>query len=259
MEYIEIAYENDVAVLTISREEALNALNEQVMTEISEALDLILEHKSRCVILTGKGNKSFIAGEDIGDMSNITREESRRHTVYGLGILQKLANFQLPVIAAINGYAFGGGFEMALCCDIRLASDNAQIGFPETSLGIIPGYSGTQRLPRLVSIPVAKELIYSAWRIDAQEAYRIGLVNHVYPQENLMEEAMKLATRIAKNAPLAVQAAKRVINNLMDVLNVREGIEMELDECNALFETKDQRNAMKAFVEKRKHDPFVGE
>ena len=259
MKYIQIRIEEYVAVLTICREEALNALNDQVMHELSEALDEIDRSKCRCVVITGAGNKAFIAGADIGDMSTISREESRKSTLAGLAILDKLEHFRLPVIAAVNGYALGGGCELALCCDIRLASENAQLGFPETSLGIIPGYGGTQRLPRLVSVPVAKELIYSAWRIDAQEAYRIGLVNHVYPADQLMEEALRLAHRIAKNAPLAVQAAKRAINDYLRVVGTSEGIGLELDECNALFGTKDQQNAMQAFVEKRKHDPFVGE
>lgn len=189
-------------------------------------------------------------------MADQPKEEALKFGRTGNDLFLKIERFPLPVIAAVNGYAFGGGCELAMCCDIRIASDNAMFALPETGLGIIPSFGGTQRLPRLINKGMAKEMLYTGRRISADEALRFGLVNAVYTQDELMEKAMELANRVAKNAPIAVRAAKRAVNDGIQV-SIEKGIDIEMENTAYGFGSQDQRNAMKAFVEKRKPDPFI--
>ena len=202
-----VLYEADgaVATITINRPKALNALNSQVLDELDQTLDAIDLDTVRCVILTGAGDKSFVAGADIGEMSTLTKAEGEAFGKKGNDVFRKLETLPIPVIAAVNGFALGGGCEISMSCDIRICSENAMFGQPEVGLGITPGFGGTQRLARTVGVGMAKQLIYTARNIKADEAYRIGLVNAVYPKEELMEQAKKMASTIAKNAPIAVR------------------------------------------------------
>ena len=195
MEFITYEVEGAVGVITINRPKALNALNSQVLEEIDKTLDGVDLETVRCLILTGAGEKSFVAGADIGEMSTLTKAEGEAFGKKGNDVFRKLETFPIPVIAAINGFALGGGCEISMSCDIRICSENAVFGQPEAGLGITPGFGGTQRLARIVGVGKAKEMIYGARNIKAEEAYRIGLVNNVYPLEELMPAAKKLAYR----------------------------------------------------------------
>ena len=208
MEFIVYEQKEAVGVITISREKALNALNSQVLDELNSALDAVDLNTVRCLVITGAGDKSFVAGADIGEMSTLTKAEGEAFGKKGNDVFLKIEKFPIPVIAAINGFALGGGCEISMSCDIRLASDNAVFGQPEVGLGITPGFGGTQRLARLVGMGMAKQMIYTARNIKADEALRIGLVNAVYPQEELMDNALKMAATIAGNAPIAVRNCK---------------------------------------------------
>ena len=255
MAYVTSEVEAGVAVITIDRPKALNALNEEVLTDLKAAFDGLDLDAVRCVVLTGAGDKSFVAGADIGAMAKMTKAEGTAFGKFGNDIFRMIETFPVPVIAAINGFALGGGNELAMSCDIRLCSDNAVFGQPEVGLGITPGFGGTQRLARLVSPGMAKQLIYGGRNITADEAYRIGLVNAVYPQEELLPAAKKLAAGIAKQAPIAVRNCKKAINDGLQV-GMDEAVVIEEKLFGSCFETKDQRNAMSAFLEKRPHDPF---
>lgn len=255
MEFVSYKSENFIGVLTINRPNALNALNSKVLDELRETFDKIDLETTRVVIITGAGEKSFVAGADISEMSTASVTEAEKFGKKGNDVFRKIETFPLPVIAAINGFALGGGCELAMSCDIRICSENAVFGQPEVGLGITPGFGGTQRLARLVGLGKAKELIYAANNIKAEEALRIGLVNHVYPLENLMEEAMKLAGKIAKNAPIAVRASKKAINTGIDI-DMDRAIIVEEKLFSSCFETEDQKEAMKAFLEKRKVEAF---
>ena len=247
MEFIKYEVEDKIAVITISREKALNALNSQVLEELDQTLDSIDTNAVRCVILTGAGEKSFVAGADIGEMSTLTKAEGEAFGKKGNDVFLKLEKLPIPTIAAVNGFALGGGCEISMSCDIRICSDNAMFGQPEVGLGITPGFGGTQRLARVVPVGMAKQLIYTARNIKADEALRIGLVNAVYPQAELMEQAKKMANTIAANAPIAVRNCKKAIN---------EGIQMGIDDAVALeeklfgdcFETEDQKAGMGNFL-----------
>ena len=255
MAFIQLEIQDHVAVLTIDRPRALNALNTEVLTELGSAIDGLDLSDIRAVILTGSGEKSFVAGADIGEMSSLSKAEGEAFGKKGNDVFRKIETLPIPVIAAVNGFALGGGNELAMSCDIRICSENAVFGQPETGLGITPGFGGTQRLARLVSPGYAKQLLYTAKNIKAPEALRIGLVNAVYPQEELMAEAKKLAAVIAANAPIAVRACKQAVN---------EGLELGMDEAIALeeklfggcFETEDQKEGMRAFLAKEKHAPY---
>ena len=251
MEYIVYEQKKQYGVITISRERALNALNSQVLEELDEALDAVNLDEVRCLVLTGAGAKSFVAGADIGEMSNLTKAEGEAFGKKGNDVFRKLETFPIPVIAAINGFALGGGCEIAMSCDIRLCSDNAVFGQPEVGLGITPGFGGTQRLARLVSPGMAKQLIYTARNIKADEAYRIGLVNAVYPQEELLAAAEKMAAGIAKNAPIAVRNCKKAINDGLDV-DMDAALVIEEKLFGDCFETEDQRYGMAFFLDKNK-------
>ena len=255
MEYIVYEQKGSYAVITISREKALNALNSQVLEELNEALDAVNLDEVRCLILTGAGQKSFVAGADIGEMSTLTKAEGEAFGKKGNDIFRKIETFPIPVIAAVNGFALGGGCEISMSCDIRICSDNAVFGQPEVGLGITPGFGGTQRLARLVGPGMAKQMIYTARNIKADEAYRIGLVNAVYPQEELMAAAEKMAAGIAKNAPIAVRNCKKAINEGLDA-DMDEAIVIEEKLFGDCFETQDQKDGMTAFLEKRKVEAF---
>lgn len=210
----------------------------------------------RCLILTGAGQKSFVAGADIGEMSTLTKAEGEAFGKKGNDVFRKLETFPIPVIAAVNGFALGGGCEISMSCDIRICSDNAVFGQPEVGLGITPGFGGTQRLARLVGPGMAKQMIYTARNIKADEAYRIGLVNAVYPQEELMAAAEKMAAGIAKNAPIAVRNCKKAINEGLDA-DMDEAIVIEEKLFGDCFESYDQKEGMAAFLEKRKVEKFL--
>ncbi|HIY60714.1 MAG TPA: enoyl-CoA hydratase/isomerase family protein [Candidatus Eisenbergiella pullistercoris] len=256
MEYIVYEQKGSYAVITISREKALNALNSQVLEELNEALDAVNLDEVRCLILTGAGQKSFVAGADIGEMSTLTKAEGEAFGKKGNDIFRKIETFPIPVIAAVNGFALGGGCEISMSCDIRICSDNAVFGQPEVGLGITPGFGGTQRLARLVGPGMAKQMIYTARNIKADEAYRIGLVNAVYPQEELMAAAEKMAAGIAKNAPIAVRNCKKAINEGLDA-DMDEAIVIEEKLFGDCFESYDQKEGMAAFLEKRKVEKFL--
>ena len=205
MEFVLYEVKGQVGVITINREKALNALNSTVLDELNATLDAVDLKEIRCLILTGAGEKSFVAGADIGEMSTLTKAEGEAFGKKGNDVFRKLETFPIPVIAAVNGFALGGGCEISMSCDIRICSENAVFGQPEVGLGITPGFGGTQRLARIVGPGMAKQMIYTARNIKADEALRIGLVNAVYPQEELMAAAEKMASGIAKNAPIAVR------------------------------------------------------
>ena len=256
MEYIVYEQKGSYAVITISREKALNALNSQVLEELNEALDAVNLDEVRCLILTGAGQKSFVAGADIGEMSTLTKAEGEAFGKKGNDVFRKIETFPIPVIAAVNGFALGGGCEISMSCDIRICSDNAVFGQPEVGLGITPGFGGTQRLARLVGPGMAKQMIYTARNIKADEAYRIGLVNAVYPQEELMAAAEKMAAGIAKNAPIAVRNCKKAINEGLDA-DMDEALVIEEKLFGDCFESYDQKEGMAAFLEKRKVEKFL--
>ena len=248
-----IKYEEDgmIAVLTINRPKALNALNSKVLEELDKTLSSIDTNKIRALIITGAGEKSFVAGADIGEMSSLSKKEGEAFGKKGNDVFRKIETFPIPVIAAINGFALGGGCEISMSCDIRICSDNAIFGQPEVGLGITPGFGGTQRLARLVGEGMAKQMIYSARNIKADEALRIGLVNAVYKQDELLPAAKKLAQTIAQNAPIAIRNCKKAINEGMQV-DMDKAIVIEEKLFGDCFETEDQRAGMGNFLEKDK-------
>ena len=258
MDFILYEVDGAVATITINRPKALNALNSQVLDELDQTLDAIDLDTVRCVILTGAGDKSFVAGADIGEMSTLTKAEGEAFGKKGNDVFRKLETLPIPVIAAVNGFALGGGCEISMSCDIRICSENAMFGQPEAGLGITPGFGGTQRLARTVGVGMAKQLIYTARNIKADEAYRIGLVNAVYPQEELMEQAKKMASTIAKNAPIAVRNCKKAINDGLQV-DIDQAIVVEEKLFGDCFETEDQKYGMAFFLDKNKEkvkEPF---
>ena len=253
MAYVRYETEGAIGILTIDRPKALNALNSEVLDDLGAALDGVDLETIRVLILTGSGDKSFVAGADIGEMSTLSKEEGTAFGKKGNDLFRRIETFPIPVIAAVNGFALGGGNEIAMSCDFRICSDNAVFGQPEVGLGITPGFGGTQRLARLVGPGMAKQLVYTARNIKANEALRIGLVNQVTTQEELLPTAKKLASVIAGNAPIAVRACKKAIN---------DGLQQDMDQAvvteeklfGSCFETEDQREGMANFLRK-KDDP----
>ena len=254
MSFVNCEVQGAVAVLTIDRPKALNALNPDVLADLKAAFEGIDQNAVRCVVLTGAGDKSFVAGADIGSMSTMTKAEGEAFGKLGNDIFLMIESFPLPVIAAVNGFALGGGCELAMSCDIRICSDNAMFGQPEVGLGITPGFGGTQRLPRIVGLGMAKQLLYTARNIDANEALRIGLVNAVLPQGELMDAAVKMANTIVKNAPIAVRGCKQAVNEGMQV-SIDKGVEIEEKIFGGCFETHDQVEGMACFLSKEKPKP----
>ena len=252
MEFIKIDVENYIATITINRPEALNAMNKVVVAELKKAMEDCVENDDvNVIVITGAGEKAFVAGADIKAMQKMSGREALEFSREGQELTMIIENSPKPVIAAINGFALGGGCEIALACDMRIASENAKFSQPEVALGIIPGWGGTQRLPRLIGKGRAIEIITSGEMIDAEEALRIGLVNHVTPQQELMEKVHSLATSILKNGPAAVGAALKCIHKGFDE-HLENGLDVELNAFAELFETDEQREGTAAFVEKRR-------
>lgn len=253
MGYVDYEVNGAVGIVTINRPKALNALNSEVLDDLSSVFDSIDLETVRCVVLTGAGDKSFVAGADIGEMSTLTKAEGEAFGKKGNDVFRKIETFPLPVIAAINGFALGGGNELAMSCDFRICSENAVFGQPEVGLGITPGFGGTQRLARLVGAGYAKYMIYTARNIKADEAYRIGLVNQVVPAEELMATAEKLASIIAGNAPIAVRNCKKAVNDGLEV-NMDDALVVEEKLFGDCFQSWDQQEGMANFLRK-KDDP----
>ena len=256
MENVLIAKEGHVATITINRPKALNALSTAVLTDLNAALDEVAADQDvYALIITGAGEKSFVAGADIAEMKDKSVEEAAEYGKIGNAVFRKIETFRCPVIAAVNGFALGGGCELAMSCDIRVASENAVFGQPEVGLGITPGFGGTQRLARLVGAGIAKEMIYTARNIKADRAAQIGLVNKVVAAEELSATVMKMAQGIAKNAPIAVAYAKKAINNGLQT-DIDSGIAIEVEEFSNCFATEDQTYGMTCFMEKVKEKEF---
>ena len=255
MAFVKLEKQGHVGVLTIDRPEALNALNSQVLTDLEAAVDAVeKDSEIYVVILTGAG-RSFVAGADIGEMKGFSSVEGKKFGVHGGSVFLKVENMSKPVIAAINGFALGGGCELSMSCDIRLASEKAKFGQPEVGLGITPGFGGTQRLPRIVGVSKAMELILTGKVIGAAEAKAIGLVSEVYPPEELMPKAMELAQAICANAQIAVKESKRCIRMGMQT-DIATGSAFEAEAFGVCFGTEDQTEGMSAFLEKRAEKHF---
>lgn len=249
-ENILLKKEDKLSIITINRPESLNALNAKTIQEISTALDEVNSDPScRVVILTGSGEKSFVAGADIKEFSEFGQEKAEELARNGQNILfNKIENMYKPVIAAVNGFALGGGLELAMACHIRYASENARLGLPEVTLGLIPGYGGTQRLPKLIGKGLANEMIFSAKMIPAQKAKEIGLVNEVYPIDELLTKTKELANTIAHNSPMAISKAIHAVN----LSDTDKGFDTEIKHFGELFELEDKKEGVSAFLEKRK-------
>jgi enoyl-CoA hydratase len=260
MEYKNLLLEikDGIAVLKINRPKALNALNSETLDELKHAGDSLNANRDVwVVVITGEGDKAFIAGADILEMKDMNAIEGMAFSQRGHEAFAAFENMNKPVIASVNGFALGGGFEVALACDIIYASDKAKVGFPETTLGIFPGFGGTQRAAKLCGLAKAKELIFTGRMINAQEAYEIGLINKVVPHEELWKEVVALAEKIRSNGPISMGLAKECINKSL-FLDMDSALMLEAKDFGLCFGTKDQKEGMTAFVEKRKAT-FTGE
>lgn len=243
--------ENSIYTITINRPDKLNALNKDVFTDLSTALDEIESNAEiKSVIITGAGTKAFVAGADITEFGGLNKEQAMKMAKRGQDIFLRIENSSKPIVAAVNGFALGGGCELAMCCHFRLASENAKFGQPEVNLGLIPGYGGTQRLVQLIGKGKAVELLMSAHMIDANEAKQLGLVNHVTTQENLLEQTKQILTVINSKAPLAVAACIKAANAVFD--ENKDGFKVEVEEFGKCFGTEDTKEGVTAFLEKRK-------
>ena len=251
MNHVILEIADQIATVTINRPKSLNALNSETLSELKECFTELEGRKDvRVVILTGSGDKAFVAGADISEMVNATPAEGRAMSLLAMEAFNKLENMPQVTIAAVNGYALGGGCEIAMACDIRIAAENAVFGQPECGLGILPGFGGTQRLARLIGKGRAKELIFTCDRIDAQEAYRVGLANKVVPADRLMDACREMAGKILSKGSYAVSAAKSVINAGQD-MDLANGLRLEADAFGLAFSTHDKQEGMTAFLEKR--------
>jgi enoyl-CoA hydratase len=249
--------ENGIAVVTINRPKSLNALNSETLAELSECFsDIEKRDDVKVLILTGSGEKSFVAGADISEMVNNDAIGGRKMALLAKAAFEKLENMRQVTIAAVNGFALGGGCEIAMACDIRVASENAKFAQPEVGLGTIPGFGGTQRLARLVGKGRAKELIFTTDMIDAQEAYRIGLANKVVPLPELLDKCKEMAKKIMAQSSYAVSLAKTAINAGLD-MDLNSGLKLEAALFGLTFATADKKEGMTAFVEKRKEKKFT--
>lgn len=255
MEYknLNVEIKKNIGWLKMNRPEALNALNAETLTELDNAIESLYNDDAvNVIVITGEG-KAFVAGADIAEMKDMDALQARKFSQTGQSVFAKVENIEKPVIAAINGFALGGGCELAMACDIRIASEKAKFGQPEVGLGVIPGFAGTQRLARICGIGKAKELIFTGDMIDAAAAEKIGLVDKVVPPESLTEEVEKLAKKIAGNGPVAVRMAKNVINRGMDC-NLQAGSYYEAEAFGLCFSSGQPKEGMDAFLEKRKPD-----
>lgn len=248
-ESIKLTVDNKIAVITINRPESLNALNAQVFIDLEKAFGILGSDRNvNCIIVTGSGEKSFVAGADIKEFSDYDKEQAKTLSKRGHEVFETIENLSKPVIAAINGFALGGGLELALSCHIRYASENAKLGLPEVTLGLIPGYGGTQRLPKIVGKGIANEMIFSAKMISADRAKSIGLVNEVFPQEELLKKTHELAEQIIRNSPQGIAMAIKAIN----ASETEKGMQTEIDSFGELFSKEDFQEGVTAFLEKRK-------
>ncbi len=249
---LEVNYKDKIAVVTINRPENLNALNSQTILELNRCfLDLESNSNVRAIVLTGAGNKAFVAGADIKEFADFSEAEGKALAQEGQEkLFNTIEQLNTPVIAAINGFALGGGLELAMACHIRIAGDNSKMGLPEVTLGLIPGYGGTQRLAQLIGRGRAMEMILSANFVDGKQAYVYGLVNNVVSSQTLLMEALKLAIKISNNSPIAVQSAIRAMNAGYD--KNQDGFEVEVDEFGKCFGTNDFKEGVDAFLNKRK-------
>ncbi|MEA3470168.1 MAG: enoyl-CoA hydratase-related protein [Thermodesulfobacteriota bacterium] len=256
MEYNNIIFsvEEGIATITFNRPKAMNAMNSETMSELKDAVTLCRDDDDiRVIILTGSGDKAFVAGADISEMQDLEPREALAFMELGHETLRLLETAPKPSIAAVNGFALGGGTEISMACDMRFASEKARFGQPEILIGLIPGWGGTQRLPRLIGTGRAKELVMSGEQIGAQRAYEIGLVNRIYPLETLMEETIKFARKLSGLPPFQLKMAKHSINFGYD-LPLDNAVRLEVECCAQCFSTEDQKEGMKAFLEKRKPD-----
>jgi 3-hydroxypropionyl-coenzyme A dehydratase len=250
MQYIKLEKEEGIAIITINRPEKLNAMNLDVIKELKSVLESIEnDDEVRCIILTGAGEKAFSAGADIEYMSKISPLEAEAYAITGHATMDKIEDLNKPVIAAVNGYALGGGCELALACDIRIGSKNAVLGQPEVTLGIPPGWGGTQRLMRIIGVAKAKELVFTGKRINADEAYYIGLLNKVVELPVLMNEAKSMAKEIAKNSSIAVRVSKLLLNRGRDA-DLKTGLKLEIWGWTTCFTHKDREERMSKFLKK---------
>jgi len=255
-QFLQVEHDAGVTIAKISAPKSLNALNSTILKELDDLVGN-LDGTTRVLIITGDGEKSFVAGADISEMAHLDEAQGHEFGRLGAQVFRRIETLPIPVIAAVNGFALGGGCELAMACDIRIASSNAKFGQPEVGLGIIPGFSGTYRLPKLIGQGYAKEMIYTGKVIRADEALRIGLVNAVYEQPELMEKAMEMAQMMLKNAPVAIGLAKQSINEGYD-LDADGAIALENKLFGQCFSTRDQKEGMDAFLNKRKAT-FTGE
>ena len=258
MSFQTLLYEvrDGIAVVTVNRPDKLNALNDAVIADLDDAVARIeADDAVKGVILTGAGPKAFVAGADLGELSTQTQFLGKARAMRGQAVFRRLERCGKPVVAAVNGFALGGGLELAMSCHVRVASDNARMGLPEVSLGVIPGYGGTQRLARLVGKGKAMEMIFTAGMIKADEALQWGLVNHVVPQADLLAKCIDLAAAIMKNSPTALAAAIRAVNAGFEP--GANGMQREIEECGKCFGTADFKEGTSAFMEKRKAN-FTG-
>jgi enoyl-CoA hydratase len=254
MSAVHLTIENKVGLLTINRPETLNALNSQVLEELGNVLSKV-EQKTFselcCLVLTGAGEKAFVAGADIKEINSLKPGEALHFSELGQKVFRRIETLKIPVIAAVNGFALGGGLELALSCDFIYACDRAKLGLPEVTLGLLPGFGGSVRLSRVVGKARAKEMILSGNAIGASEAFACGLVNRVFPASDLMPEVMKMASLIASRGPKALEAAKKSINETYE-LEIEEGLRFEAYKFSSLFQTEDFIEGTSAFIEKRK-------
>lgn len=250
MKYLKVEREEEVVQITISRQDKLNSMNLEVMDEFISLLDDLEKDSSRAIIITGEGPKAFSAGADIEYMSNIGPAEAEKYALRGHEVLNKIEKLEKPVIAAVNGYALGGGCELALSCDIRFASPNAQLGQPEVTLGICPGWGGTQRLLRIVGPARAKDLIFSGRKIMAEEALSMGLINKIFPSESLLSETKAYAKILSKNSTFAIGISKMLVNRGTDA-NLDTGLKLEIYSWAVCFSTKEREERMRKFIEKK--------
>ncbi|MDW5298552.1 MAG: short-chain-enoyl-CoA hydratase [Sedimentibacter sp.] len=254
LENLLVEKNDGICTVTINSPQTLNALNAEILKELEFVFDQINDdNEVSIVVLTGEG-KAFVAGADISYMKDLDATQAKKFGEDGARLFRKIETLKKVVIAAVNGFALGGGCELSMACDMRIASTKAKFGQPEVGLGIIPGFSGTQRLPRLVGMGKAKELIFTGGHIDADEAYRIGLVNKVTEKENLMEETYKIADKIKSNSRIAVKYAKEVMNRGIET-DIETGIAYESNIFGLCFASEDQKEGMTAFIEKR-HPKF---